>query len=102
MRRLAPRSLSTALQGVVREVQPATALARVQAVWPAVAGPQLAAVAQPVSEREGVVTFACDSSVWAQELDLLAPDLLPRLEEALGGPLARELRFRVGSGPNQR
>jgi predicted nucleic acid-binding Zn ribbon protein len=100
MRRLAPRALSTALEGVVRDVAPATLLARVQAVWTEVAGERLAGAAAPVSERDGVVTVACQSGVWAHELDLLAPDLLRRLEGALGGPLVTKLRFVVGSAPN--
>jgi predicted nucleic acid-binding Zn ribbon protein len=102
VRRLAPRALSTALEGVVRDVAPRTTLARVQGVWTEVAGPRLAAAAKPVSERDGVVTVGCESSVWAQELDLLAPDLLGRLEGALGGRLVTKLRFVVGSEPNRR
>jgi len=39
----------------------------------------VAAVAAPVSEREGVVTVACESAVWAQELELLRGDLEARL-----------------------
>ena len=66
-----------------------------------VAGPRLAVAAAPVSERDGVVTVACESGVWAQELNLLAPEFLGRLEAALGGPLVRKLRFVVGSGPNR-
>ena len=97
MRRPGPRALSTALEGVVRDVAPATLLARVQGVWGEVAGPRLAAAAAPVSERDGVVTVACESGVWAQELDLLAPDLLGGLERALGDRLVTRLRFVVGS-----
>jgi predicted nucleic acid-binding Zn ribbon protein len=100
MRRLAPRALSSALEGVVRDVAPQTLLARVQAAWTEVAGDRLAAAAAPVSEREGTVTVACKSAVWAHELELLAPDLLGRLEGALGDPLVTKLRFVVGSGPN--
>ena len=44
----------------------------------------MAVAARPVSERDGVVTVACESGVWAQELELLGPDLLTRLETALG------------------
>jgi predicted nucleic acid-binding Zn ribbon protein len=102
MRRLAPRALSNALEGVVRDVAPATLLARVQGVWNEVAGPRLAAAAAPVSERAGVVTVACESGVWAQELDLLAPDLLSGLEGALGARLVTRLRFVVGSEPKLR
>jgi predicted nucleic acid-binding Zn ribbon protein len=101
MRRLAPRPLSHALDGVARDVAPATVLARVQAAWPEVAGPGLAAAAAPVSERDGVVTVACESGVWAQELDLLAGDLLARLNAALDGCRVEKFRFRVGSAPNR-
>ena len=102
MKRLAPRPLSNALDGVLPDVAPATLLARVQAAWKEVAGPRLAVAAEPVSERDGVVTVACESGVWAQELDLLAPDLLTGLEAALGARSVTKLRFVVGSGPNQR
>ena len=101
MKRLAPRALSTALEHVARDVAPDTLLARVQAAWGGVAGDRLAQAAAPVSERDGVVTVACESGVWAQELDLLAPDLLDRLEGALGGRRVAKFRFVVGSGPNR-
>jgi predicted nucleic acid-binding Zn ribbon protein len=101
VKRLAPRALSTALESVARDVAPDTLLARVQAAWATVAGERLARAAAPVSERDGVVTVACESGVWAQELDLLAPDLLHRLEAALEGPFVTKFRFVVGSGPNR-
>ena len=101
MRRLAPRPLSAALEGVVPAVAPDTLLARVQGAWKGVAGPLLANAAAPVSERDGVVTVACESGVWAQELELLAPDLLGGLEATLGARSVTKLRFVVGSGPNR-
>jgi predicted nucleic acid-binding Zn ribbon protein len=36
-----------------------------------------------VAERDGVVTIACRSATWAQELDLLQPELVKRLNGAL-------------------
>jgi len=101
MKRLAPRALSTALEHVARDVAPDTLLARVQAAWKGVAGERLAYAAAPVSERDGVVTVACESGVWAQELELLSPDLLQSLAAALGGPFVSKFRFVVGSGPNR-
>jgi predicted nucleic acid-binding Zn ribbon protein len=92
-----------ALEGVVGGVEPATLLARCQAVWAEVAGPGLAVFSAPVAERDGVLTVACESAVWAQELDLLGPDLLERLTAALGSPergVPTRLRFVVGSVPN--
>ena len=102
MRRLGPRPISRALERVAREVAPATVLARVQAAWPEAAGPGLVAAAQPVSERGGVVTVACESAVWANELELLGPDLLERLNGALGDARIEKLRFQVRSVPNGR
>ena len=101
MRRLAPRALSTALENVARDVAPDTLLARVQAAWSGLVGPGLVNVAAPVSERDGTVTVACESAVWAQELELLAPDLLARLEAVLGGRSVTKFRFVVGSGANR-
>ena len=100
MRRLGPRPLAEALRGVATDASPATLTAAAQSAWPAVAGPGLAAAATPVSDRDGVVTIACESSVWAQELELLGPDLIERLNTALGAPRVAKLRFVVGSAPN--
>jgi predicted nucleic acid-binding Zn ribbon protein len=104
VRRPAPRRLSAVLDQVVRAAEPPTLLARVQALWPELAGAAVAAAAAPVSERGGVVTVACESAVWAGELELLAPDLQARLNARVGSggpaPVTR-LRFVIGSGPNR-
>jgi predicted nucleic acid-binding Zn ribbon protein len=87
-----PRPLAPALQVVADRVMPATLLAEVQRVWPEAAGPALAGAAEPVSEREGVVTVACGSGVWAQELDLLSERVVASLNDRLGRPAVRRLR----------
>ena len=92
MRRLAPRPLADALVPVRRDLAPATTLARVQEAWASVAG-LAAKEATPVSERNGTVTFACRSSVWAGELSLMAEDLKERLSAALGDRSVTGLRF---------
>jgi predicted nucleic acid-binding Zn ribbon protein len=101
VRRIAPRPLRVALDRALPDARPPGLLAEVQAVWSEVAGPGVAGAGTPVSEREGVLTVACESAVWAQELDLLAPDLAGRLNEALAGGRVERLRFVVGSGPNR-
>jgi predicted nucleic acid-binding Zn ribbon protein len=92
------------LADLSRTLAPATTLAGVQARWPEAVGPAIAEEAEPVSERDGIVTVACHSAVWAQELDLLGPDLAGRLNELLGGPAGggpvRGLRAVVG-GPRR-
>ena len=92
MRRRAPRPFAPALERVADRVMPATLIAEVQRVWPQVAGERFARAADPVSERDGVVTVACESAVWAQELDLLSERVIEGLNEALGRPAVRRLR----------
>ena len=41
-----------------------------------VVGESIASPGEPVSERGGVLTVSCSASVWAHELDLMAPDIL--------------------------
>ena len=91
-RRAMPRAFAPALERVADQVMPATLLAQVQRAWPEAAGDVLAGVAEPVSERDGVVTVACGSAVWAQEIDLLAERLADALNDALGRPVVKRLR----------
>jgi predicted nucleic acid-binding Zn ribbon protein len=94
--RPAPRPLSVALDGLASTLAPATTLARVQAEWEHAVGPAIALAARPTAERDGVLTVTCEAAVWAQELDLMAGDLLPLLNAALGCEAIRELRCRTG------
>ncbi|MEX2196054.1 MAG: DciA family protein [Thermoleophilaceae bacterium] len=101
-RRQGPRQLGPALEAVVASAAPQTLLARVQGAWAEAAGAAIAAQAQPVSERGGVVTVECSAAVWAQEVGLLAPRLCERLCEALGDTAeVQSLRVRAG-GPARR
>ena len=92
MRRRAPVPVAAAVESLAARLEPLTPLAAIQRAWPEVAGPAIAAEAEPVAERGGVVTVACRSAVWAQELDLLGPDLVARLNTALDGPRVTALR----------
>jgi predicted nucleic acid-binding Zn ribbon protein len=100
VRRRGPRPVGLALERLTGLLAPATLLAEVQRAWPEAAGAAFAGASEPVSERDGVVTVACVSAVWAQELDLLSERVIERLNEALGRPAVRRLRAqaRPGSG----
>jgi predicted nucleic acid-binding Zn ribbon protein len=87
-----PRSIASAVGALRASTAPQTLLAAVEMAWPDVAGEAIAAEATPVGERAGVVTVSCRSAVWAQELDLLGPDLLARLNAVLDAPV-EALRF---------
>jgi predicted nucleic acid-binding Zn ribbon protein len=94
VRRSAPRPVSFALDALADSLAPPTVLAAVQRAWPEAAG-AFAAHAAPVSERDGHVVVACESAVWAQELDLMSERVVERLNEALGRPAVQRLRPRV-------
>ena len=62
-------------------------------------GETIAAQASPTAERAGVITVSCAASVWAQELDLMGPQIVARLNGALVGDPVRRLRcVAVGHG----
>ena len=90
--RRSPRSLSGALDALADDLAPQTALGDVQRVWAQVVGPVIAREASPSAERAGVITVSCAASVWAQELDLMAPDIIARLNEAMPSGAAKRLR----------
>jgi predicted nucleic acid-binding Zn ribbon protein len=98
-RRRAPREASAAFRVALDRAAPKTGLAAVQAAWSEALGERLAAVADPVAEKDGTLTVECTDGVWAQELDLMQEQLLQRLREALGEKAPRALRFRVARGP---
>jgi predicted nucleic acid-binding Zn ribbon protein len=96
VRRRAPRPLAAALGRVTQGLEPPTLLARVQGCWAEVVGEIVNEEAEPISERDGAVTIACRSSVWAEELKMMGPDLRDRLNAALGDEAVAELRFTAG------
>jgi predicted nucleic acid-binding Zn ribbon protein len=92
VRRREPRPLAHAVDALAQRLAPRTVLADVQRVWEDAVGQVVAAQAAPTGERQGVVTVTCASAVWAQELDLMAPELVARINAALGASGVRSLR----------
>ena len=90
--RRSPRPLSLALDHIRDDLEPDSLLAEVQRVWRDAVGPAVADEAQPTAERAGVLTVSCSGSVWAQELDLMAPTILPRLTQLLRAGQVSRLR----------
>jgi predicted nucleic acid-binding Zn ribbon protein len=92
MKRHDPRPLSHAIAALADRLAPQTTLAEVQRIWPGAVGEVVAAHADPTGERDGVLTVTCASAVWAQELDLMGPELVGRINAALGADAIRALR----------
>jgi predicted nucleic acid-binding Zn ribbon protein len=97
MRRRDPRPAGRAIAALADRLAPQTLLADVQRVWPKAVGELVAAQAEPTGERDGVLVVTCASAVWAQELDLMAPDLVGRINGLLDGGTVRGLRCQAVS-----
>jgi predicted nucleic acid-binding Zn ribbon protein len=97
MRRRQPRAVGQAISALADQLAPLTVLAGVQRVWAEAVGEVVAAQAEPTGERDGVLVVTCASAVWAQELDLMAPDLIARLNALLDGGPVRALRCQAVS-----
>jgi predicted nucleic acid-binding Zn ribbon protein len=91
-RRRSPRPAGSAVQALAGALAPQTLLGDVQRIWPAAVGEVVAVHATPTGERDGTLVVACDAAVWAHELDLMGPELVERLNAALGAPRVRALR----------
>jgi hypothetical protein len=100
--------------GGLRRIDPTAALAELPVgrpgdgalhlgrVWAAAVGEAVAAHTWPARvARDGTVVVHCSSSVWASELELMGRSLATRLQDALGEPEARVLRFRLGPMPHR-
>ena len=97
--RRSPRSIAPALQTLADDLAPRTVLADVQRIWTAAVGAELARQSTPTAERGGSLTVACADAMWAQELDLMSPQILSQLNARLGaGALTRLRCVAVGHG----
>jgi predicted nucleic acid-binding Zn ribbon protein len=90
--RRSPRPLGQAVERVRDELAPQTLLAEAQQAWRQAVGEGIAAQAEPTAERGGVLTISCSGSVWAQELDLMAPTIIERLNRELRSGRVTRLR----------
>ena len=82
MSRRAPRPFSIAIEDLRGKLEPVGGLAGVQSAWREAAGEAIAAAARPVSLRDGTLTLECESSVWAQEIQMMGEELAARVQEA--------------------
>jgi predicted nucleic acid-binding Zn ribbon protein len=102
VRRRAPRPLGPALDALLVRVAPASTLASVQAVWAGAVGAAAAAHGSPIREREGLLTVACDEAVWANEIELMGPDLVAAINAALGAEALSSVTCRADAGATSR
>lgn len=68
---------------------------RIFELWREVVGEAIAERAHPRYMRQGVLFVEVSSSAWANELTLLKPRLLAKLEATFGKGVVRDLRYQV-------
>lgn len=93
-----PAAAGEVLGGVTRQmgVQERLEQYRVWAVWDEVVGPQTALHARPLRLRGGVLEVRVDHPVWMQQLQLLKPRLLERLNRAIAPAVLDDIHLRHG------
>ena len=92
--------LGNILRGELSRLGPQGGMPEVLAAWPEAVGPMVAANAWPARiARDGTLHVSTSSSAWAFELGQLAPTIIDRLAEKLGGDAPKALRFAVGHLP---
>jgi predicted nucleic acid-binding Zn ribbon protein len=81
-----PQLLTNTLGRLMREQgwEVDVAVHGVMARWPSIVGPEMASHCKPESYQDTELTVRTDSTAWATQLKMLAPDLVRRLNAELG------------------
>ena len=69
---------------------------RVLGVWDRAVGEVIAAHARPAAVRGRKLTVTVDSSAWMQQLTLLRPELIEKLNRTLGEMAVESITLRMG------
>jgi predicted nucleic acid-binding Zn ribbon protein len=90
-------SLSQVLEKVLKNLDLEKALIQADIFkhWEAVVGPSVAVHAYPEQVRSDKLYVSVDTSVWLQELTLLKPSLIEKLNAVLGDKVIRDMVLRL-------
>lgn len=94
-----PMSIADVMAKVLAQKGMSERIAQVGAIddWAHVVGAQIASVTEPLSvTADGVLWVRVTTAAWMNELSLLAPTLLQRLNAVPGRQPVKQLRFRLG------
>jgi predicted nucleic acid-binding Zn ribbon protein len=94
-----PVSIADVMAQVLAQKGMTERIAQVGAIddWADAVGAQIASVTEPLSvTADGVLWVRVTTAAWMNELSLLAPTLLKRLNAVPGRAPVKQLRFRLG------
>ncbi|AVH57667.1 MULTISPECIES: DUF721 domain-containing protein [Streptomyces] len=103
-----PMALGAAINRLLTERgwETPAAVGGVMGRWPQIVGDDLAKHCVPLryddEPAERVLTVQCDSTAWATQLRLLAPQLVARLNQDLGHGTVRLIKVQGPGGPARR
>ena len=90
--------LGPVIDKVLQQCRPKTNQTMVQLweLWEEVVGAGVAANARPVAFKGDLLLVHVSNSNWLHHLRFLEKDLIRRMNQALGGDLIRNLKFKIG------
>ncbi|MBH1934729.1 DUF721 domain-containing protein [Streptomyces sp. AV19] len=101
-----PLPLGAAINRLITERgwETPAAVGGVMGRWPQIVGQDVALHCEPqrYDEEDRVLTVQCDSTTWATQLRLLAPQLVARLNDDLGRGTVRMIKVLGPGGPGRR
>ena len=100
-RKRKPRKLGDVVSDVLSKTGIADRVAQAKVIpeWPALVGPQIARVTEPLSVTpQGTLFVAVTTNAWMTELSLMEPDLLRRLNERTGRLSIKKIRWQIRRG----
>jgi len=97
-RRRPPQQLGGAIQELLSRLDAKGGfdIVRLIRVWPEVVGEAIARRTEVNGLKFHTAVVKVSGAMWIQELNLMKPQILSRLREALGNDTVRELRFMQG------
>jgi predicted nucleic acid-binding Zn ribbon protein len=103
-RRDDPQLLGQAIGGLLDQQgwQQRAAIGSVFGRWAEIVGRDLAAHTQPEAFADGELAVTAESTAWATQVRLLAPQLVRRLNAELGDGTVRRVKVRGPAPPRQR
>ena len=90
--------IGNVLDAVLKNYQskPDFELTEIWRLWDEAVGPTIAPNARPAALKGKLLIVHVISSTWIHQLQFLKDDLTAKLNNALGKPLIKEIKFKIG------